>query len=145
MEAHPAKLPDLSEVDTAEIAGYSLDPDGSTVRLWIHAGVDAVGPVRVFFSESEGEVHVVVVPTPAPYHFGYAGWSEDEIAADVADVVARLSTPLGSRHIIDGKTGQRITALPKWIQDRREIDPAPAERPVGHGSQNDPLTFRGEL
>lgn len=146
MEGRPAKLPDLSSVETAEISGYSVDPDGVTVRLWINAGVDAQGPVRVFASEAEHEVRVVVVPTPMEWGIGYCGdWTEGDIQADVADVIARLSTPLGARRIVDGKTGRRVRPLPRWIVERRKAEPAPSQRRIGHGSLNDPLTFRGEL
>jgi hypothetical protein len=146
MEPRPAVLPDLSTIETAEIAGYTVDPDGRTVRLWINRQVDAEGPVRVFVSEAKHEVHVVVVPTPMEYGIGYCGdWSEAEMQADVADVVARLAAPIGGRRIVDGKSGRPVPALPQWILDRRSADPAPAQRPIGNGSLNDPLTFRGEL
>lgn len=146
MDDRRVTLPDIGSVDAATIAGYSLDPDGCTVRLWIDAYADSIGPVRVFTSETEDEVSVLVVPTPPKYWHGYTGlWTDEDIEADVADVIAKLDAPLGTRPIVNAADRVAVAPLAPWILERKAKQPAPQLRPVGPLPQNDPLTFRGEL
>lgn len=124
MEPRPAKLPDLSKIRAAPIIGYSLEEAGLTMHLWIERDLFESGLVRVFTAETDDEVAALVVPTPPKYRTGWVGTCSDEdIAADVSAVTARLATPLGGRRLFDGKTGVTIPALPQWILDRRADDP----------------------
>lgn len=146
MDDRHVTLPDPESVQAARIVGYSLEADGCTVRLWIGAYEDSIGPVRVFTSEADDEVAVLVVPTPPKYRHGYTGeWTAEDIAADVADVIAKLDAPLGDRPLVDAHTKRTIEPLAHRILERKKTDPAPQLRPIGPQSQNDPLTFRGEL
>lgn len=132
MERWPAKLPPLSRAGATHVHGYTLEDGGRTLRLWIGRSIDSAGPVRVFTAEAEDQVAVLVVPTPEAYKIGWtADWTEDEIAADLADVIATLDAPLGDRPLIDPRDRSQIPPLPQRIHQLARQSPAPRLRPIG--------------